>query len=77
MVMGHSTRLVAIGLVVGVLGAVVAGRALSGLLFGVSSWDPLSLVGGSLLLGVVATVAAWIPARRAVGVDPREALRSE
>jgi predicted permease len=77
MVMGHSTRLVLLGLALGVIGAVGAGRALSGLLFGVRSWDPLSLASATVLLGAVATLAAWIPARRAVAVDPREALRAE
>ena len=77
MVMGQSTRLVALGLVVGAIGALIAGRALSGLLFGVKSWDPVSLIGASLVLGAVATLAAWIPARRAIGIDPKEALRAE
>jgi len=75
MVMGHSTRLVVIGLVLGVLGALVAGRAISGLLFGVRSWDPISLAGAAVILGAVGSFAAWIPARRAVRVDPRDALR--
>ena len=75
--MGRATRLVALGLVLGSLAAVATGRALSGLLFGVRSWDPLSLVGAATLLGAVATLSAWLPARRAVAIDPREALRAE
>jgi len=77
MVMGQSTRLVSFGLLLGVIGAIGAGRALSGLLFGVKSWDPVSLLAAVVLLGAVATLAAWIPARRAVRIDPREALRAE
>ncbi len=77
LVLGHSTRLLVAGLLAGVVGAVVAGRALSSLLYGVTPWDPVSLVFSTLALGVVGTLAAWIPARRAVGVDPREALRAE
>ena len=77
MVMGHSTRLIALGLTVGVLGAIAAQSALSGLLFGVSSWDPASHLLAVLLLGSVGSLAAWIPARRAVTIDPQEALRAE
>ena len=77
MVMGESTRLLAAGLALGLGGAVGLGQALSGLLFGVRPWDPLSMAVATLLLGGVGTVAAWLPARRAVGIDPREALRSE
>ncbi len=77
MILGQSTRLVVLGLALGSAGAIVAGRALSGLLFGVRSWDPISLVGAAAVLGAVATLAAWLPARRAVAVDPREALRAE
>jgi ABC-type antimicrobial peptide transport system permease subunit len=75
MVMGHSTRLVVTGLVAGVFGALAAGRAISGLLFGVRSWDPISLAGAAVILGAVGSFAAWIPARRAVRIDPRDALR--
>jgi len=77
LVMGHSTRLVLMGLGVGTVGSLVAGRALSSLLFGVRMWDPVSLIGATLALGTVATLAAWIPARRAVAIDPKEALRAE
>lgn len=75
MVMGQSTRLLVLGLVVGLAGALLVGRALSGLLFGVRSWDPLSMLVATALLGSVGTLAAWLPARRAVRIDPREALR--
>ena len=47
------------------------------MLFGVSRADPLIYGGVIALLGVMATVAAWAPARRAVGVDPTVALRAE
>jgi ABC-type antimicrobial peptide transport system permease subunit len=76
MVMGHSTRLVMAGLILGALGSLVAGRALSGFLFGVRAWDPISLLSAAVTLGAVGSFAAWIPARRAIGVDPRDALRS-
>jgi predicted permease len=77
MVLGHATRLLVAGLLLGLLGALLAGGALSGLLFGVRSWDPPSFLVAAGLLGAVGTLAAWLPARRAVGVDPKEALRSE
>jgi predicted permease len=76
MVMGHSTRLVMAGLILGALGSLVAARALSGFLFGVRAWDPISLLSAAVTLGAVGSFAAWIPARRAIGVDPRDALRS-
>lgn len=77
LVLGHSTRLTLAGLVLGLAAALVAARALSGLLFGVGAFDPVSLGVATVVLGGVATLAAWIPARRAVRVDPREALRTE
>ena len=77
LVVGHSTRLTLAGLVLGLAGALVAARAISGLLFGVGAFDPVSLGVATVVLGGVATLAAWIPARRAVRVDPREALRAE
>ena len=77
MVMGYSTRLIALGLALGVVGAFAAKSAVSGLLFGVQSWDPLSHVVAVAVLGAVGLVAAWIPARRAVTIDPQEALRAE
>lgn len=77
MILGEATRLLAVGLALGCACALLAGRALSALLFGVPPWDPVSLVVTLAVLGGVGTLAAWIPARRALGVDPREALRAE
>lgn len=76
MVMEDSGRLVALGLLVGLAGALAAASALSSLLFGVHPWDPVSYVGAALVLTTVASLAAWLPARRAVRIDPREALRA-
>jgi ABC-type antimicrobial peptide transport system permease subunit len=68
---------VALGLAVGLAAAIVAERALAGLLFGVTPHDPVALVGVVVTLGGAALVAAVVPARRAAGVDPLVALRSE
>ncbi|HEY2804952.1 MAG TPA: ABC transporter permease [Gemmatimonadales bacterium] len=65
------------GLALGVLGALALTRVLSGLLFSVKPGDPATLAVVTLLLGGVALLAAWIPARRASRVDPQVALRAE
>ena len=75
MVMGHSTQLIGLGLAAGLVGAFAATATLSGLLFGVRAWDPVSLVLAVVTLGGVGCLAAWIPARRAVRIDPQEAMR--
>jgi ABC-type antimicrobial peptide transport system permease subunit len=53
------------------------GRSLGSLLFGVSISDPMTLIGPALVLGAVALVASYLPARRATRVDPLIALRYE
>ncbi|MGD2071006.1 MAG: ADOP family duplicated permease [Gemmatimonadota bacterium] len=68
---------VLIGLLAGLGGAVVFGRALRGLLYGVPPVDPLSFGAAGLLLLTVATVAVWVPALRAVRVDPAAILNEE
>jgi putative ABC transport system permease protein len=68
---------VLLGLAAGTAGALLSGRALSGLLFGVTPHDPLSLVVVTVTLAVSASIASYIPARRAGRVDPVIALRSE
>ena len=65
------------GLALGVLGALAVRRILSTLLYGVSAHDPVTFAGVALALGGVALVASWFPARRAAGVDPMVALRTE
>ena len=68
---------VAAGLVLGLAGALAAGRAVSALLFEVSPSDPATLGVVVALLGAVAMVACYIPARRATRIDPVTALRME
>jgi ABC-type antimicrobial peptide transport system permease subunit len=69
--------LVAISVVVGLLGAFAATRLLNSLLFGVGASDPITFAAIVLLVGTVAFLAAWLPARRAASVDPIVALRTE
>jgi putative ABC transport system permease protein len=65
------------GLAVGIAGALATGRALAGLLFGVSASDPLTLSAVAGLLLAVAAAACYIPAFRAGRADPLSALRYE
>jgi ABC-type antimicrobial peptide transport system permease subunit len=76
-VIGGSMRLVWWGLLAGVIGAVVAVRALQTVLFGVSPRDPLTIAAVMGLLAVTALAASSIPALRATRVDPLVALRQE
>jgi predicted permease len=75
LVLGQGLRLVAAGIGLGLLGALVVGRALSGLLYGVSPADPVSLAGAAVVLLAVAALACYVPARYASRVDPLVALR--
>ena len=65
------------GLVLGTAGATLATRALRSMLFGVSPLDAVTFVGAALVLGGVAMLATYLPARRAVRIDPMVALRYE
>ena len=76
-VVAQGATLVAIGLGLGVLLSLVLGRFLSGLLYGVTPKDVPTLAAVVVVLGVVATLSVWLPARRAVRVDPLVALRQE
>jgi putative ABC transport system permease protein len=77
LIVRNAARLAATGLVLGVGGAVLFARAMRSLLFGVTPLDPLTFVGVTAVLGTVALLASYLPARRAAGVDPVTALRSE
>jgi putative ABC transport system permease protein len=74
---GTGLRLALAGTLVGAVGAIVLTRFLSGLLFGVSSLDPLTFVAMAATLGAVTLLACYVPARRASKVDPLIALRYE
>jgi putative ABC transport system permease protein len=76
MVLAQGMRLVAIGLVIGVGGALALGRLLRALLYDVETTDALTFAGVALVLAAVAIAACLVPARRASSVDPMAALRS-
>jgi len=77
LVLGRGLALVAVGLAVGVAGAVAGGRLLRQLLFGVEPADPSTFVTATLIFALVAAVACLLPAWRATRLDPVEALRVE
>jgi predicted permease len=77
LVVGHGLRLAVLGAALGVLAALAITRGMSSLLFGVSATDPLTLAIVLLIVTAVAALAAYIPARRAMRVDPMVALRYE
>ncbi|HEX8360092.1 MAG TPA: ABC transporter permease, partial [Longimicrobium sp.] len=77
MVMGANLRVVGVGLAVGTVLALITGRLVSGMLYGVAPADPALLVGAPAVLMSVALLASYLPARRAARVDPMVALRSE
>ena len=77
MVVRGGLALVAVGLAIGLGGALIVTRLVSGLLFEVSPADPVTMIGVSLLLGLVALVACYVPAWRATRVDPVVSLRAE
>jgi len=77
MVLGQGMRLVLIGLAAGAAAAVVAARMLASLLFGVGVLDPATFLVVAALLTGIALLACYVPARRAMRVDPMVALRYE
>ena len=77
LVFKNGVRLVGTGLVIGVLGSLLASRLMSALLFGVSATDPSTFVAVALVQAAVAAVALYLPARRASRLHPAIALRAE
>jgi predicted permease len=77
LVLGEASRLIAMGISLGLVGAVAAAMLIRKLLFGVEAWDATTLVSVAALLAVSALLASYIPARRAARVNPADALRAE
>ncbi|MEP6765078.1 MAG: FtsX-like permease family protein, partial [Gemmatimonadaceae bacterium] len=76
-VMKRGLTVAAIGIVIGLGGAFALSRVMASMVFQTSPLDPMVIGGAVLFMGLVAMVAAYIPAYRATGVDPKEALASE
>jgi ABC-type antimicrobial peptide transport system permease subunit len=76
-VLARGLRLAVSGVVLGLAGAWAVSRLLQSQLFGITGTDPLTYIGGALLLLLVALAACLIPARRAASINPTEALRAE
>jgi len=77
MILRQGVRLAAFGLVLGIIGVFVAGRALSSLLYQVSLFNPVTLLATSVLLAATVLLASYLPARRAALLDPMRTLREE
>jgi ABC-type antimicrobial peptide transport system permease subunit len=77
MILRQGIFIVGVGLAAGVLAAAAIARLVGNFLYGVSPLDPLTYLSASILLAGVALLACYIPARRAMRVDPATALRNE
>jgi putative ABC transport system permease protein len=77
LILGEGTRMALLGVVIGIVAALGLTRLMSNQLFGVTAQDPLTFGGVALSLVIVAIAACYVPARRAMRVDPIVALRHE
>jgi len=77
MIMRGALWQILIGLSIGIPASIYAGYLMKTLLYGVSSYDPWALAGAPLMLLLCATVASFVPARRAASIEPMQALRTE
>jgi macrolide transport system ATP-binding/permease protein len=77
LVLGEAARLIAVGIILGLVGAVGVATLMGNLLFGVHAWDAWTLSSVAAVLAFSALLASYFPARRAASVNPTEALRAE
>lgn len=77
LVLGEEARVVGVGVLLGLAWAMGVGRLVEGVLYSGDAMDPAVLVGAPLFLALVAAGASYVPARRAAGLDPAQALREE
>jgi predicted lysophospholipase L1 biosynthesis ABC-type transport system permease subunit len=77
MILQESTWVTATGILAGVAAALLLSQLVKSMLYAIQPYDPMTMAGGVLVLLTVALAASWIPARRAAGVQPMEALRHE
>jgi predicted permease len=77
MILSEAGRLIAVGVVMGLIAAIASATLMRKLLFGVQSWDAATLVGVGLILAAASLMASFLPARRAASMNPTDALRAE
>jgi ABC-type antimicrobial peptide transport system permease subunit len=77
MILGDGARMALVGIGIGLVAALVLTRFMESMLFGVKPTDPITFLGVSVLLCAIAMLACYVPAHRAMKVDPIEALRYE
>jgi putative ABC transport system permease protein len=77
LVLGQSAVTTAIGLALGLAGAIAATRLMTGLLYDVQPSDPVALAAAMAVLALVALIASWLPGRAAAAVDPLQAMRMD
>ena len=77
MVIGSGLKLVGLGIAIGLAAALLLGRAIGSQLWGVSPYDPATMIAAPVLLALTGALACWRPARRATMVDPAVCLRYE
>ena len=77
LVLGQGTRLILAGLTLGIVASLALARLVASLLYGVDPHDPATLASVAVVLGLVALLASYLPARRAAQIDPLTALREE
>jgi len=77
LILGRTLQLAILGVGFGLAGAAALARFLSSMLFGVKAYDPLTFAAVAVVLTLVALAASYLPARRAMRVDPMVALRYE